>query len=159
MIRRTAFLLLSGSLTFSLAGCGAVGNDSEASSSGSASVSTVASSSAPVSPSEGSKGETGTDAVGTVITLLGPEEAVELSEDPVALVVEVASDGQPQAGVEVTFLVTSGPAEYPDGFEVATTDEQGVAVSQHLVVTGEGQVVVEAATATTAQPVAIEVRR
>lgn len=156
MIRRVVLLLLAGSLTLSLIGCGGDGEGGGPQPSGSVGTSPEAGASAPASgdPAE----QTADDvAAGTVVTLLGPDEPVADTEDPVALVVEILTDGQPQEGVEVTFVVASGPGEYPDGFETATTDEEGVVVSQQLVVTGPGEIEVEVATATQAQRVRVEV--
>ncbi|HMR47915.1 MAG TPA: hypothetical protein PKE40_00975 [Arachnia sp.] len=157
MIRRVLLLVLAGSLTLSLLGCGRDGESGEPLSSGAAGTPSEAGTSAPASESPAPEGPADEAAGGIVITLLGPDGPIADTEDPVALVVEILEDGQPQEGLEVTFVVASGPGEYPDGFETATTDEQGVVVSQQLVVTGAGEIEVEVATATQAQRVRVEV--
>lgn len=74
------------------------------------------------------------------VTVLGPtDRTIVLGDEDASIRFLITGvRGLPKNGEPVTFTVTSGPAEFPDGIEKLESSSQGVAETQSLEITGTG---------------------
>lgn len=97
-----------------------------------------------------------TETTPTGIRMVAPTGPVTLGEE-VRIIVEIVDDEGPVDGVQVTFDVVSGTAEYPAGFDSDVTDELGTAISLDLQPSAAGTVTLRVATGSHSTSVEIDV--